>query len=171
MRVGIVLGKKPRKGEAIHPELRARALKASYLLRAKKVDLIIVSGGKTRGGMGDTEAGSVYNLFPSYLRERMAVRRESFALSTAQNIEYSKKMLQATPVDELVILTSPYHVRRTRFLLAKIWPEMLGKTTFLPVGPSPFKEVVVEAILLALLFVDPKGKWIFPLLHKVFRNA
>jgi uncharacterized SAM-binding protein YcdF (DUF218 family) len=166
MSFAVVFGKKPRKGERIHPELKLRVKKALELLDEKEVNSIIITGGATRKGL-PSEADVAAEGIPSFIKDHH-LHLECEARSTAERILNVKKMFtDRSRIDGLTIITGPYHVPRTRLLFRYLWPKILPRLSFSPVGPYSLREIITEAILFPIAFIG----FILSLLKKFFKDV
>lgn len=171
MQVVLALGKKPKKGEKVSPELIDRVKKASELFLKRSAGVFVISGGKTRKDLDTTEAvQGLRCVDDSIPGDRIYL--EPSARSTVENIVLTQDLLRRKGIytTTLLVVTSSYHTKRTSFLLERLWPgveyEIFG------VGERVlFKEKIAEAILLTLARLDTREKWIFPILKMCCRNT
>lgn len=171
MRVALVLGKKPRPIDWIHPELKARAEMAAQLLFRKEVDLVIISGGPTVQDK-PSEASTAFMSTPALWGEHVLL--EVSSKTTEENIKNTRKMFEdiyVLEIKSMFIITSPGHIKRTRWLIEKYWPEILPAVEFLPVGDFRTMDVVTEWMQLTLAKSKVGQKIILPILRKIFRNG
>lgn len=160
MRIILVLGKQLLSRGEIPKELRLQMEKAVELLRAWQGDLMVITGGVTIPGL-PSEARGAFACVPEDLRDR--VRLEEKAMSTKQNIEFSKELLVHFNVDvhSVIIISSPGHERRTRYLFRRLWPEVA--LSFENVGTCTPRERVEHMIIFVLTVLDPEEKIFLPL--------
>lgn len=160
MRIILLLGKQLLPNGEMSKEFRLQMEKAVELLRAWRGDLMVITGGVTIPGL-PSEAQSAFAFVPEDLRAR--VRLEEKAMSTKQNIEFSKELLVCLNVDarSIIIISSPGHERRTRYLFRRLWPEVT--LSFENVGTYTPRERVVHMIIFVLTVLDPEEKIFLPL--------
>ena len=171
----MVLGKQPSK-DGEYSELKDRIKKAVDMFNKEgRWNLIIISGGQTRAGLpAEAVLGETY--LKDHLKSAAPLLLEEQSRTTVENIEFTKKLVTLSPVDfvplqAMAVITGPYHIRRTRFLFEKLWPEMAPRCTFVGVGKSSIGENVKELILLVIAWLDPHEKFILPRLKKLLRNG
>jgi hypothetical protein len=86
---------------------------------------------------------------------------EELSLSTRQNVQYVRKLLEGVPIDELVVISSSGHTARTRYLFRKLWPEVTPVLTFEAAWQSKFMERCYHCALYAMAVMDPNEKLFF----------
>jgi uncharacterized SAM-binding protein YcdF (DUF218 family) len=139
-------------------------------LRNCKHSLLVISGGVTRCGQV-SEADGAYELVPVDLRPWVLLEKRS--LSTRQNVLYTKALLksQDVPVDDIIVLSLPVHERSVRFLFKQIWPEVLPRFRFQPIGTDPWWKWVEYAIYDVIRFIDREERFFLPLKKKFIMKA
>lgn len=134
----IVLGAAQYDGEP-SPVLRGRLDRAAELYFDGSVDVIVVTGGNQEGDT-TTEAKASYD----YLRTSAAVPDEQLRLevdgtSTYESLAASARFLLEDGIEDVVIVTDPYHARR-----ATLVAEEVGLN---PVVSSTDAEVTFERLV------------------------
>lgn len=166
MRIILVPGHKSLPSGAASETFKARIAAGVRLMEEDSRYWILISGGITRKGLR-SEADLGFSLVPRHLRHRVQLERD--AVSTSANVTCVRRMLEGFRLDELVIVTSVYHVPRTRLLVKRYWPEVLPVARFVGVGQSSWWLQAKELALIAALMVDPGERLLFPALRAVKR--
>lgn len=105
----VVLGCRPyEKDGSVNPELRARVGKGIELYQREFGDLLVFSGGLHYGGVPEA---AVMKSWAGAIPKKDVVL-EIHAASTGENAVFSKRVLLRLGIRSLVVVTSPYHVRR-----------------------------------------------------------
>lgn len=124
VKVIVVLGKRllPN-GEPSHI-LKTRMETACTLFKQafnKNKDYILVTGGLVQRGKGvKTEAEVMLRLADKYGVKSSRVILEKQALSTMDNAFYSKAILDEMGVKDLTIITSDFHMNRSKMIFTRI---------------------------------------------------
>lgn len=142
----MVLGKRPLPNGDSPKELVLQIEKAVEILRNNHEALLVITGGVTQPGF-PSEAETAAALVPLDLYPRLRLEKESE--TTRQNVLYTRRLLQNTKVDAIVLVSSHGHERRARYLFKKLWPE-IGQLSFESVGSDPFIKQIEHAIITAL---------------------
>ena len=108
----VVLGAAQYNGEP-SAVLRARLDAAAELWADGRVDLVVVTGGGQEADV-TTEAKSGYN----YLRETHGLSDEELRLevqgsSTYESLAAASRFLRSDGIDDVILVTDPYHARRS----------------------------------------------------------
>ncbi len=168
--VVIIHGEKPKPSGSIHPAFLERLKKVIELSQKSPLDLIVVTGGKTRKGV-ESEAA----IGCRYLKSRIQVPilKEDQSRTTIENINFTKKLLSSKIIffKEIFVITSGKRIFRIKFLYRKLWPEEYGKMKFIPTKdfyPSFF--YLYEALSLFLDMFDIKERFLLGATKRFFRN-
>ena len=142
----IVLGAAQYDGEP-SPVLKGRLDRSSELFRSGSVSLIVVTGGSQEGDRS-TEANAGY----TYLRREAGLADEDLRLevqgeSTYESLAAAGRFLQAEKVDDVVVVTDPFHAKR-----ASLIAEEIGLTVEVALTSTPatrerlFKETAAVGV-------------------------
>ena len=139
-RAAIVLGAAQYNGTP-SPVLQGRLDHAAALYLADSVDIIVVTGGGQEADI-TTEAKAAYD----YLRINVGISDERLRLevdgtSTFEQLAATARFLDSEGINEVVLVTDPYHARR-----AQLVAEEVGLDATVSVTPTavPFRRLVRE---------------------------
>lgn len=139
-RAAIVLGAAQYNGTP-SPVLQGRLDHAAGLYLADSVDIIVVTGGGQEADI-TTEAKAAYD----YLRINVGISDERLRLevdgtSTFEQLAATARFLESEGINEVVLVTDPYHARR-----AQLVAEEVGLDATVSVTPTvvPFRRLVRE---------------------------
>ena len=166
MRIALVLGKQLSPSGAMTAEYVAQMQKAVSLLSADKVDIILITGGVTRAGF-PSEAEVGLSKVPKELRTKVML--EKCSKSTSENIRFVLEMLGSSRITSMIVVGSTGQDRRTRFLIKRLWPEILPVTKFDSVPTTSAKEKVAHFVLYVLTLIDPDDEVFVPFIKKYSR--
>jgi vancomycin permeability regulator SanA len=114
--------------------LKSRLDKTIKVYNEYNFDYIILTGGDpTKKNI--TEAEVMYNYLKDYIPENK-MYKEIEAKSTFENAIYSKNMITNTLIKNIYVLTSDFHIDRSKYIFEnifnyyKIKPENVTKTLF-----------------------------------------
>jgi uncharacterized SAM-binding protein YcdF (DUF218 family) len=116
----VVLGFPARRDGSLHPIQKWRTEMASRAFASLGAELIVFSGGPSRGRPSEAETMAAYALqlgLPA-----TSVRTETEALSTWQNIQLALPMVEG--FDRLAIVSDPLHAARGRRFVRAQRPDM-----------------------------------------------
>lgn len=124
----VVLGAAQYDGEP-SPVLRGRLDRAAELYFDGSVDIIVVTGGSQEGDT-TTEAKASYD----YLRTSASIPDEQLRLevdgtSTYESLAASARFLTADGIEQVVIVTDPYHARRATLVAEEVGLDPLVAST------------------------------------------
>ena len=173
----IVLGYKLNADGSLHNEFIAKLDQALSGLRAKPASYSVITGGKTR-----PEYASEAAVAKAYLRTRLvtsemsllnAMFLEEQSLATADHPKYVRHLLRDQKIypDEVTIITSRFHVKRSKLIFDRLWPEISQVTTWVGTGNVTMTDTVKEGILRSIFILDPDSETIMPFLKSIFRNG
>lgn len=169
MRAIVILGKKPGKNGDTS-ELEARVNVGVEELKRRKWDVLVVSGGATKAGFPmEAELGA------QFARKRLGndapLRLERWSRSTMENIKNLRGLFPGVRLTGLVFVTSRYHMPRVKWLVGLFLPEIAAIAEYVPVPIKPtVGNLLSEAILLVLAFIDPNERIFLPFFKK-FRHG
>lgn len=165
----IVLGRKTTSSGKIDPVHVALVSHAIHIAEEEQA-VLVLTGGKTRGGVPLAEAELALALIPENLRERTLV--ETVSKTTAENIIFAKNwLLVGTEIKKMIIVTTHPHEARVRLMLAEHWPEILPVVEFNGIAREvSFRQRAVHYILYLITRIDPKERLIAPLVY-LLRNG
>ena len=164
----LVLGKQLGRNGEVPDELVRQMEKAIKLMQTGKGDLLVIAGGVTLPGL-PSEAEAAMTLVPEELKPR--VRLETRSLSTKQNICFVKNLLADIRVGSIIVVSSPGHKKRTRWLFRREWPEAVGSLSFENVVvPQTVSQKIlgrlIHEIIFLLTVLDPDERVFLPLKRK-----
>lgn len=125
-------------GESVHERTLVRLRYGAHL--ARQLDLpVLVSGGQPPRAL-ISEADAMANVLENEFG--IAVRwREDQSFDTAENAEYSARILRATGIRRILLVTQAFHMPRARRLFAQAGLEVVPAPTEIPSerdeGPVP----------------------------------
>ena len=173
----IVLGYKLNDNGLLHSEFIAKLDQALSELRAKPTSYLVITGGKTQ-----LEYPSEAVVAKEYLRTRLATSEislldsillEEQSLATADHPKYVRQLLRDYRIfpERFTIITSRFHVKRSKLIFNRLWPEIAGVTTWMGTGKVTITDTVKEGILRSIFLLDPDSITIMPFLKSIFRNG
>lgn len=173
MRLHIVHGNKSLSDGTLHPEYRERIVRA--LSRARMDDVIVLTGGETRKGHPAEAVAAKAFLRENGYRSRSAVLLEAESLTTGDNIEMTRKMIETRDLEFDVAFV--YHrtsaLPKTRVLYERLWPG-IGRMEFVPCRDTAplYYRLLDRTLLVYLAHYDPHQVGpLFRFLKRMFRNA
>ncbi len=142
----VVLGAAQYNGEPSRA-LRGRLDAAAELYGAGRVELIVVTGGGQAEDI-TTEAKTGYD----YLRQTAGVPDEDLRLevqgsSTYESLAAVSRFLRAEGVDKVLVVTDPYHSRRSQLIAGEVG---LDASAYSTDGPSSLDRLVRETLGVAV---------------------
>lgn len=143
-------------------DLKLQMGKAVQLLENEESATLVLTGGVTRPGFR-SEAEVAMAFVPYELQSRAWLEKRS--MSTKQNIEHVRDhfMGESEMIDSIIVISTPGHELRTRFLFWKLWPKMLPRLSFENVGSESFGERLFHLLLFVVVAIDPEEKVFLPL--------
>ncbi|MFH1607900.1 MAG: YdcF family protein [archaeon] len=101
--------------------MKLRTLKSAELYRQGKAGKVIFTGGfKTRKDLSEAR------FMADYAEERGVPKKdmmlEEMADSTVGNALYCKKIIDKEDFESVIVVTSPYHLRRVKYVFRKLIP-------------------------------------------------
>ncbi len=141
----VVLGAAQYNGEPSEA-LRRRLDRAAELYESNRVELVVVTGGGQEADI-TTEAKSGYD----YLRETASVPDEDLRLevqgsSTYESLAAVERFLEAEGIVEVILVTDPYHARRSQLVAAEVG---LDASVYPTEGSLPVDRVISESAAVA----------------------
>lgn len=169
----IILGHKLQRSGECTPVFIERISHGIALAIREPEKHLLITGGKTRKTHppeADQALAYISGRQPD-LVSRTILEREAKATSEhPQLVRDLLETLNITPT-ALTIVTSAFHLRRTRRVFATHWPGMSEKITFVGVGIPTVADRVKETTLLGVAYLDPYDTWLMPTLKRRFRNG
>ncbi len=107
--VGIVLGAALWDNQP-SPALQERLNVAFQLIQQRKVDYLILSGGRGRAAISEAEAMARYLTQRGVSKKQLLLEKESS--NTKENFYYSAKIIRQHSFHEVYIITHDYHMHR-----------------------------------------------------------
>lgn len=145
--IGIVLGAGT-SGKKISPVFQERINHSVYLYNAKKIKMILLTGGYGEGqGQPDSEIAKKYLILRGVPHEVILTERKS--KYTIENLEESKRIMDSLKLRSALVITDPLHMKRSIDLAKKL---------NINCKPSPTKTTMYRSFL-------PKAK---SLLYETF---
>lgn len=111
-RAMVVLGARVDEGGVASPTLRARVEQAAALYRRGLAPLVVFSGGVGTHPPSEAAVGSALAQQRGVPAGACLLEAESH--STAQNAANTARLLRARGIDEVIVVTDPYHQLRAR---------------------------------------------------------
>lgn len=100
-------------------DLYARVAKAVHLFKIGKGDLIIMSGGYTTSEkFSEAEIMKRFALDMGVPPHKILLEEKS--TNTVENAIYINELAGGNNIDSLIVVTSPYHLMRTRIIFSKV---------------------------------------------------
>jgi uncharacterized SAM-binding protein YcdF (DUF218 family) len=131
--VGIVLGEKLLPDGQASANLHARINIGAEVARKHEIKDVIFSGGDT-ARLGNTETAVMKSLWDAIGNDSVTIYTDDQSLSTCQNAFYSLPMLRELHATQIYVVTSDFHVARTRILFEQVFqtvdPEFSVEITF-----------------------------------------
>lgn len=125
--VAIVLGAGTNDGK-LSRVYEERVLHAINLLKAEKVRKIIFTGGFGEGqALSDSQAAKAYALQHDVSAEQILI--EETSTITFENIYYAKKIMEENDFSTALIISDPYHMKRSMAMCDVIGVEALPSPT------------------------------------------
>lgn len=115
-----------------------RLVHAVALYKAGKAPVILVTGGSATGAR--PEAQQMKDLLVVMGVPARHILLENVSLNTRENALYSAQILQARNLDQILLVTSAYHMRRSRALF-----EAQGLTV-IP-APTDYQQLVAKPVI------------------------
>ncbi len=104
-------------------ELLARVKKAVEVWKNRECDYVIFSGGKT--GSEKSEAEVMRDIAIELGLPEDAVILEDKSKNTVENAVYVKKIVDRIEPDVIFVVTSPYHLPRTKIIFERVLKDYL----------------------------------------------
>jgi len=102
--------------------MKLRTEKAVEIIKQKKANKIIFTGGfKTRKDL--SEANFMANIAKNLGISAEKIILEEKAYTTIDNAVYAKKILETEKLRSAIIVTSPYHLKRAKYIFKKVMPQ------------------------------------------------
>jgi uncharacterized SAM-binding protein YcdF (DUF218 family) len=101
-----------------------RATRAAELIREGKAPLIVASGRRLRPAAGIAELME-HDLIERGVPKEKIVRLAHDADSTKEEAEALAKLVATRKWKSVIVVTSNYHTRRTRYIFRKVFPEQI----------------------------------------------
>ena len=120
MKALIILGCAPLATGKASPRLSARIEKAKEIVRKVKPETVIFSGGARTTPIPEAT-------IMSHLAPELQGREEKESKNTAQNALFSYDLLRNSPVQELHIITSSFHCKRTEWTFRQVFGHKVKK--------------------------------------------
>jgi uncharacterized SAM-binding protein YcdF (DUF218 family) len=115
----IVLGKSP-VANGINKVLKARLDKAIDIFN--KNSIVIVSG---KGKSKITEAEAMQKYLIKHNVPKNKIIQETESMDTLQNALYTQKIIQKLKPLNVIVITSNFHLKRTKFIFKKVFRQPL----------------------------------------------
>ncbi len=110
-----VFGKRLVNG-SIDDEYRLRLKRAMQLIHEQPECLVLLLGGTTSAGApSEAESGLLY-LQQHGLPEQYNIRLEEQSQNTLDNLQNARQMLQREQIDQVILISSRYHLARCRLI-------------------------------------------------------
>jgi len=168
MKILIIHGERPKRNQELHPAFEERLKLATILSGKNNYDLVVITGGKTKKKFRtEVEIGREFlegKILTPFLLEECAV-------TSVENIKFTKKLLQNRKIDSADIITSETRIPRLKYLYKKLWPELYTKSQFYGAKDfySPFF-LLGEFIYYLYAHVDIQEKYISRITKRLFKN-
>src|SRR3989338_11250202 len=168
MRILIVHGERPSSDKELHPAFEERLKLAALMCQKNNYDLLVITGGKTKKKFqSEAEIGRRFlegKIHTPFLLEGRAV-------TSVENINFTKKLLQRQKIDSVDIITSQTRIFRLKYLYKKLWPEIYAVANLYGAKDfySPFF-VMGELIYDLYTHVDIQEKYLARIAKRFFRN-
>ncbi len=107
------------RGYESEQDLYARVKTAVHLFKTKKVDYIIMSGGYTTSAKF-SEASIMKQIACDMGVPPECILLEEKSTNTVENAMYIHETADANSITSLLVVTSPYHLLRTRIIFNKV---------------------------------------------------
>jgi uncharacterized SAM-binding protein YcdF (DUF218 family) len=116
-----------------------RSLEAARVYRRGLVDRVVVTGGPVPlAGRDVTYAGVMANLLAGIVPDSLVIQ-ESRSTSTYEDALYVREDLELLGVRSALIITDPYHLRRTRATFRHVFAGSGIRLTFVAPADSWFR--------------------------------
>lgn len=92
------------------PALEERLHLAIQLVKQKKIDYLILSGGRGKAEISEAEAMAKYLIERGVAKKQLILEEES--TNTKENLDNSAKLIQKHASQEVYIITHDYHMHR-----------------------------------------------------------
>lgn len=159
----VVLGNRPPRtaGGAVAPETARRVRRGAELFARGLAPVLVVTGGPAPGG------GSEAEVMSAYARElgvpADAIREERHARDTADNARLAIELLcegQRDCAPRVIVVSSPYHLRRARRLFACAGARAQVAAAELPddIGYQVSFAAYEYGVRIAYVFIDACGR-------------
>ncbi len=141
----VVLGAAQYNGEPSEA-LRRRLDRAAELYESNRVELVVVTGGRQEEDI-TTEAKSGYD----YLRETAGMPDDDLRLevqggSTYESLAAVERFLEAEGIGEVILVTDPYHARRSQLVADEVG---LEASVYPTEGSLPVDRIITESAAVA----------------------
>ncbi len=100
--------------------MKLRTETAVELYKKKRVKIIFTGGFKTRGEMSEAKFMADYAISLGLSNEDIILEERSN--TTAGNAYYCKKIMEKRDIESAIVITSPHHLKRARYIFKKIIP-------------------------------------------------
>jgi len=170
MKVLVLNTKKLKKDCSLDFEYLARIKKTiSFCKENKDIELIVISGGKTRA---NCNYECTYGQKVLENTTNISIKLENKSKTTSESILYTKQLLKGVELDQLFVVSNKKYLLRLKFMYKKLWPKMYQKTTFISAkNHSNLLINLLELVYLLYYFIDPYGTTVEKITKKLFRNS
>jgi uncharacterized SAM-binding protein YcdF (DUF218 family) len=172
MNIIIVHGEKPLPSGKIHPEFTNRLILAEKVAKKNKIDLIIITGGKTRKNTRSEAVMGFDYLSNKTQKTHAKIILEKDSKTTYENIIFTKKILKNQKIDHAYIISSKKRIFRMKYLYRLSWPKIFKNAEFLGAEDKyPVFFYLTELFYFVLAIFDRK-ELVFARFSKLlFRNG
>ncbi len=159
--VALVLGAGTNNGK-LSPVFRERINHSINLLKAGKVEIIILTGGIGEGEtISDSRVGGKY-LIEQGVDESQFLLEEKSTL-TVQNICNAKKIMTERNLNSALVVSDPYHMKRAMKMCEKV------RLKGLP-SPTPTSMYISKKVKRKFLINQAWNYWVYVLFHQHIRT-
>ena len=133
-------------------EMDLRCQTAARIYRGSDSARVIVCGGRT-GSEARPEAEAMRNRLLGLGIDAADIALETDSRTTMENLTNARELLNAAGEEELVVVTSDYHIRRTRLIARRLGLNARFEGARLPMTPDKLRKCFMEGLYtLDLLF-------------------
>ena len=117
--VAIVLGCPTNQDGSISSFQKERMDKAIYLYQQKSVKTVLISGSNVQNEYYEAQTMAAYAIENHVSKEDILL--ETKARNTFENMKYAKAICDEKNMQAIIVITSPFHVRRAYFFVRKFF--------------------------------------------------
>lgn len=165
----ILIHSNSNRNKALTNDFQTRLDQAMVIAKEKDIDSILITGG-VRDSKNKTESDIALEYISKDCTSNIFI--ESRSKTSVENIVYSQNILKDfINLEELIVVSSDYHLPRLRYLYKKHFKLDIPKISFLG-SKSGFTILkrMYEYILYIYYLIDPNEKFLAKVTKNVFRK-